>query len=109
MGRRLTSGAAVAVQLPTRPGLADLVRGDALVLAVVVLQQKVGRRGLGEAGEGGRAPGPLQGAGVDAHELDAAQAVAELAGAGFAFGGQRDVGASGVAARLRPFGLAVPG
>jgi len=107
--RRLAARAAVVEELPGGPGLADVGGGHALIAAVVVLQQQVAGAGVGKPGQGGGAAGALEGAGVDGGEVEAAQALAELAGPCLALGEQREVGAAGVALRLRPLGLAVAG
>jgi len=87
----------------------DLGAGDALVRAVVVLEQQLVGDGVREAGQLGCAAGALQRAGVDPGEGEGMQALAELPGPGFAGGREGDVGAAGVAAVLRPLGFAVPG
>ena len=78
--RRLAARAAVVEELPGGPGQADVGGGHALIAAVVVLQQEVAGGGVGKPGQGGGAAGALEGAGVDGGEVEAAQALAELAG-----------------------------
>jgi hypothetical protein len=107
---RLAPGAAVAEQVPPGPGGADLRGGQALVVAVVELQQGVGGllQPVAEPGQPGRGHRPDQGARQDPVDLQAAQVLPERLGLGLADLVQRHVGAAGVPPRPRPLGLAVP-
>ena len=83
--------------------------GQAALESAVVPFAQVGvdDHSLGEAGQVGRFRGARQGAGEDEPERRAGQPPAEgtrLLATGV---GERDVGAAGMAAETRPFGLAV--
>src|SRR3954453_3223188 len=105
---RLAVGHAVAPQVPARSPLADLRRRDALVVAVVVLEQLVAHLGVrAQAGELGRLPRARQRADEHRGEARAAQLLGQRRGARPARLGQRDVGAARVLAGLRPLGLGV--
>ena len=94
-----------------RPGvadaLADLRGGQALVAAVVPLDQPGLDLGTVEAGELRGAPGAHERRGQDRGERAALEQRCGGAGEVLAALGQRDVGEPGVLAGLRPLGLAV--
>src|SRR5207248_7266264 len=105
----LPARAAVAEELPVGSSAPDLLRGNAFVLAVVVLLEQGRDLEVRVAGQGGRLLGPLHGRGVDGDEARALETGGQPAGPVLTGGRERDVGAAGVAAAEAPLGLAVTG
>lgn len=107
--RGLAAGAAVAVDLPSRVHLEDLLGGQAFVPAVVELFQQRRDPWVVEARQLGRAQGSLHRARVDRGELDALQAATQVARVLLAARRQRKVGVAGVLPGEAPLGFAVAG
>jgi hypothetical protein len=105
---RLAVGHAVAPQVPVGALLADRRRRDALVVAVVPLEQVLADLGrVAEAGQPGRLARAVERAREHLGERVGAERAGELAGAVAPGLGQRHVGAPGVAPGPRPLGLRV--
>ena len=98
--RRFAAGAAVAPELPAGIDLADLRRGQSLVVAVVPLAQVLAnQRALAESDALAGVAGAQQRAGQDQVVLVAADVVGHRVGLALALGRQRNVGVAGVACR----------
>ena len=107
--RCLAAGTAVLVDLPVGVRLVNLLRGQAFVATVVDLSQQWRDARLVEAGELGRASGPLERARVHGVERDAGEPATDGCGLLFAARGEGQVGDAGVLTREAPLGLAVTG
>src|SRR6267378_2645142 len=94
--RSLAIRTAVFVDLPVRVRSVDLLRGHALVAAVVDLSQQRRDLRIVESGELGCSPGPLQRAGENGVELDSRQPLLKGCGLSLASWRQRKVGDAGV-------------
>src|SRR5436190_1571959 len=103
---RLAVRGAVAPQVPVGPSLADLGGRDALVVAVVELEQVVAQLRR-QAGQLCGLPGARQRRGEDERELATADAVDQRPGAVAPLLRQRHIGAPRVAPVARPLGLRV--
>src|SRR4029079_25638 len=108
LGRRLAVREAVAPQVPAGLLLADLRRRDALVVAVVPLEEVLAD--LAAVAEPGQTRGlarAVERAREHEREVVAVEAAGELPRALAPGVGQRDVRAARVPPRLRPLGLGV--
>ena len=110
VGRGLAPRAAVAPEDPIRTFFADLLRGQALVLAVVPLQQGVAALGaVSEPGQLAGVEGARERTADHAGEFAALEPVPQLARLLAAVIGQLDVSSARVPHRPAPLGLAVAG
>jgi RNA polymerase sigma-70 factor, ECF subfamily len=105
---RLPADDAVPPQVPARPGRPDLLRGHALVTAVVPLEQIGIGLDVGQARQLRRPHGAAQRAGERGHHMAAGQHRAQRPAGRHARVGQRKIGAAAVLAGPAPCGLAVP-
>ena len=106
--QRLAAREAVAPDVPARDGLADLLGGEPLVLAVLALAQVVvGLGAVAVAGQLGGSARALQRRGEHERELAAGQPLGDRARLRLALLREREVGVAGVAHRAAPLGLAV--
>lgn len=105
--RVLAAGGVRREDGPARHALADLLRREALEVAVIPLAQTGLDAGIVEAGETTGLPGPLHRARPDLHEVAAREPVSEGTGLFPAHFGEGDVGPARVPPRARPLGLAV--
>src|SRR5439155_19726902 len=103
----LTAGAAVRPEIPVGALLSDLLRREAVVLAVVELDEAIVDLRLGEPGKASRPARTPQRAREHAGELVRSQHLGERSSLILALRGQIDVGLAGVLSIAGPLGFAV--
>ena len=91
-GGGLPAGTSISEQLPARLTFVNLHGGDPFVLAVIKFAEQWCQRRIREAGDLGRAPGPLKRAGEDSIEGQSIEPRAEGAGIGVALGREGEIG-----------------
>jgi hypothetical protein len=106
---RLAAGAAIPEQLPAGIPRVNLLAGHPFVLAIVELAEERRLARIGKSSDHRRLDRALERAGENTIEFNPGQARSQGPSFGFAVGGERQVGAAGVAAVERPLGLAVTG